>query len=280
MRGYDLGARAGQIRDDLFALQNATVAEMLAIQLDDRALFLERWRDLLLDLLATEAASIDSRKVELRRLLEENWTGRAAVDSAAYRLVRGYRRFLARQTFGAVLSPWFNGDPPFEYTYQSIQWEGPLWRIVSERPRHLLAPRFEDWDGQLLGALDDLLAFYEEKFEGDLPERTWGERNTSSIGHPLSDALPQLSRWLDMEPRPLPGDTHMPRVQSPGFGASERFAVSPGREEQGYMHMPGGQSGHPLSPFYRAGHDAWENGEPTPFLPGPAVHHLTLMPED
>ena len=75
----------------------------------------------------------------------------------------------------------------------------------------------------------------------------------------------------------LPGDWSMPRVQSAAFGASERFAVSPGLEHEGYLHMPGGQSGHPLSPFYRAGHDAWVRGEPTPFLPGPAEHVLTLV---
>ena len=34
--------------------------------------------------------------------------------------------------------------------------------------------------------------------------------------------------------------------------------------------MPGGQSGHPLSPHYADGHAAWAKGEPTPFLPGPA----------
>ncbi len=38
---------------------------------------------------------------------------------------------------------------------------------------------------------------------------------------------------------------------------------------EGYFHMPGGQSGHPLSPFYRAGFAAWAEGRPTPFLPGP-----------
>ena len=36
------------------------------------------------------------------------------------------------------------------------------------------------------------------------------------------------------------------------------------------MHMPTGQSGHPLSPFYANSHDAWVKGEPTPFLPGPS----------
>jgi penicillin amidase len=98
------------------------------------------------------------------------------------------------------------------------------------------------------------------------------------VGHPLSLAVPQLSRWLDIPPQPLPGDGNMPRVQGPDFGASERFAVSPGHEERGLFHMPGGQSGHFLSPYYRAGHDAWAEGRPTPFLPGPTQHHLTLSP--
>jgi len=90
--------------------------------------------------------------------------------------------------------------------------------------------------------------------------------------------LPWLAPLLDMEARPLPGDTHMPRVQSPGFGASERLVVSPGHEAEGLFQMPGGQSGHPLSPAYRAGHDAWVEGRATPLLPGPAVSTLRLIP--
>ena len=81
-----------------------------------------------------------------------------------------------------------------------------------------------------------------------------------------------------MPAEPLPGDWSMPRVQTPGSGASERFSVSPGREAQGYLHMPGGQSGHPLSPFYRAGHADWVEGRATPFLPGAASHTLRLTP--
>jgi penicillin amidase len=77
---------------------------------------------------------------------------------------------------------------------------------------------------------------------------------------------------------PLPGDRDMPRVQAPGFGASERFAVAPGDEEHGYFELAGGQSGHPLSPYYGAGHEGWAEGKPTPFLPGPAQHTLSLEP--
>ncbi|HZN04844.1 MAG TPA: penicillin acylase family protein, partial [Candidatus Polarisedimenticolia bacterium] len=84
--------------------------------------------------------------------------------------------------------------------------------------------------------------------------------------------------WLDMEPQPLPGDSSMPRVQAPEFGASERMVVSPSHEEEGLFHMPGGQSGHPLSKFYRAGHSAWATGQAAPFLPGPPEHVLILRP--
>jgi penicillin amidase len=76
----------------------------------------------------------------------------------------------------------------------------------------------------------------------------------------------------------LPGDSNMPRVQSGGFGASERMAISPGREDEGYFHMPGGQSGHPFSPFFGAGHEAWEMGERTALLPGPIEYELLLVP--
>jgi penicillin amidase len=68
----------------------------------------------------------------------------------------------------------------------------------------------------------------------------------------------------------------MPRIQRKNHGASQRFAVSPGDEASGYFQMPGGQSGHPLSPHYRDQHQAWVRGELTPFMPGPAIHELTL----
>jgi penicillin G amidase len=98
------------------------------------------------------------------------------------------------------------------------------------------------------------------------------------IRHPFSAVVPVLGPLLDMPTDELPGDANMPRVQGPAFGASERFAVSPGREKDGYFHMPTGQSGHPLSPHYRDSNPAWVAGAPTPFLPGPVVHTLTLRP--
>ena len=70
----------------------------------------------------------------------------------------------------------------------------------------------------------------------------------------------------------------MPKAQGPDFGASERFSVAPGDEANSLLHMPTGQSGHPLSDYYDAGHSDWVNGMPSPFLPGKAEHTLTLVP--
>jgi len=42
--------------------------------------------------------------------------------------------------------------------------------------------------------------------------------------------------------------------------------------------MPGGQSGHPMSPFWGAGHSAWVKGEATPFLPGAVAHKIQAKP--
>jgi penicillin amidase len=85
-----------------------------------------------------------------------------------------------------------------------------------------------------------------------------------------------LLRWLAAPRDLLPGDANMPRVAGRNFGQSERLTVTPGKEEQGIFNMPGGQSGHPLSPFFLSGHEDWVKGTPTPLLPGPARHTLTL----
>ncbi|MBL8258608.1 MAG: penicillin acylase family protein [Candidatus Competibacteraceae bacterium] len=272
---YAHGARARQIRDRLFERERFDERDFLALQLDDRALFLERWQQVLLETLAPEAARAEPRRHEMRRLVE-HWGGRAAVDSAGYRLVREFREEVRDRAFAPLLAACRQADPRFDYLLLR-QHEGPLWQLVSQRPPHLLDPRYPDWPALLLAAADAV----RERLIADgrpLAAHTWGDYNRARIQHPFSRTLPGLSAWLDQPTLPLPGDAYMPRVQAPSSGASERLVVSPGREENGILHLPGGQSGHPLSPFYRAGFAAWANGEPAPLVPGPTRHRLVLRP--
>ena len=94
----------------------------------------------------------------------------------------------------------------------------------------------------------------------------------------MSRAVPILAGWLDMPRSPMSGDSNMPKAQGRTFGASQRFSVSPGDEDNGLMHMPTGQSGHPMSAFYRKGHDNWLHGEASPFMPGNPAFTLNLLP--
>jgi penicillin amidase len=273
---YDLGARAGQIRDDLLALQgNVTPADMLRIQLDDRAVFLARWRTLLLSVLDEEALRDHPRRADFRQLVE-GWNARASVDSVGYRLVRAYRERTQQAVWdmllgGLGLAAERDVPPP-------AQFEGPLWQLLTAQPLHLLAKSYPGWPQFLRAQVDATIAELGASCP-ELAQCTWGVHHLVQIRHPLSSSLPWLASFLDMPTLELPGDHDMPRVQDGAiFGASERFAVSPGHEEQGYLHLPGGQSGHPLSPYYRAGFTQWALGTPLPFLPGPAEHTLTLTP--
>jgi penicillin amidase len=274
--GYDNGARAAQIRDDLLAVSRASAKDMVNIQVDDRALFLIRWRDLVLEVLDDRALRDRPLRAEARTLIED-WSGRAMAEDVGYRIVRTLRLQIRKDVFEALTAQARAKFPETKFS-PSAQFEAPLWQLVTQRPVHLLDPRYASWEDALLASIDKALS----ELQSECPELkrcTWGAQNTLAMRHPLSHAVPLLGRWLDMPAQPLSGDSFMPRVQGPSFGASERLVVSPGREAAGYFQMPGGPVDHPLSPFYGAGHDAWAQGQPRPLLPGPAKHTITLNPK-
>lgn len=275
--GYDLGARAQQIRDSLAEKDSFDARDMLRIQLDDRALFLAPWQELLLAVLDDDTIAGDAELTEFRRLVDE-WIPRAATDSAGYRLVRAFRLEVRSVVFHGLMGPVRDAYGDDVKPLLSSQFEAPLWSLVTERPMHMLPARYASWHALLVAAVRANIAWLDHNYEGPLAERTWGELNVALIRHPLSRAVPALSKWLDMPHEPLSGDHDMPKAQGPGFGASERFSVSPGDEANGLMQMPTGQSGHPLSDFYRQGHDDWVHGRPSPYLPGETLHTLTLTP--
>jgi penicillin amidase len=275
--GYDLGARARQIRDGLFAKETFTPEDMLAIQYDDRALFLTPWRDLLIELLDDSAVGDDESLLEYRQLLQK-WIPRAAPNAVGYRLVRAFRLEVRRRLFHALTASVRKAHGDDVRLRISNQFESALWALVTERPMHMLPGSYDDWDEFLLSAVQKNIDYFDENYEGPLSERSWGEINTAAIRHPLSGAIPIFGDALNMPADQLSGDTDMPKAQGPKMGASERFSVAPGDEANGVLHMPTGQSGHPLSDYYDAGHSDWVNGLPSPFLPGAAEHTLTLEP--
>jgi penicillin amidase len=273
--GYALGPRQQQIESGMFERDKLDEADFLAILLDDRAIFLTRWQQLLLSVLED-----NPEMTELAQAVGD-WQGRAAADSVGYLAVKRFREQVIDGSVGAVLrnlETKYNGDERvFWPAHIDNYLEYPTWALVSEQPTRHIPAGYAEWNEFLTAsakaALDEMLA------DGrPLAEQTWGRANTLTVQHPLSKAVPQLAQWLDMPAEPMSGDTYMPRVQSRSSGASERMVVAPGHEENGIFHMATGQSGHFLSPYYDRGHRDWVEGNASEFLPGETKWELKLVP--
>jgi penicillin amidase len=280
---YDLGARAGQIRDGLAVNRKLSERDMLAIQLDDRGLFLARWQALLMDLL-NPALVADHPNRQAMRAEVLVWGGRADPKSVGFRLVKRFRVKVSDIILGSLTAPCKRASDSFDYHWLNANVEDSIWQLVTKRPPHLLPPRYESWDQLLLAAVDAVereVKGRRREFGPAIRAFTQGAMTKTRIHHPFSAAIGPLAGWLrlNMPDEELPGDNRaMPRIQTSHDGASQRMAVSPGKEAEGYFHMPAGQSGHPLSPHYRDGHQDWAHGRQSPFLPGPAKHVLELQP--
>ena len=276
--GFDLGARTRQIRDDLTALPPETdAAASYKIELDDRALFVTTWRDRALAVLDTAAVADHPDRAEFKRLLTEGWDGHASTSSVGYRLTRGWLYALYDECFVGLDGKLGLFGPHADYRGATRRWPVVVARLIETQPPAWLPAGRKDWRDVELAAVDKTIAALTSGGR-KLAEANWGSRNTANVAHPFAKFVPLIKARLSAPPDQLPGDSNMPRVSAPDFGQSERLVVSPGHEEEALFNLPGGQSGHPLSPFFTDEFENWVQGKPEPLLPGAPKYALVLTP--
>lgn len=268
--GYALGARAQQIRDRLMAQSQFNEADFMRLQLDNEARFLMPWHQLLSELL-------HSRKAHYSRDLAylADWQACACPESVGYTLVRRFRD----QTIDVLFSPVENTLQQADGSLSPLKryLEPAVWQLISQQPTQWLQ-KYSDWDALLFAAYEAAKAQLRESEGSEMAAWQWGRVNQLEVKHPFSRQIPLLSGLLDMPVVAGFGDSYMPAVQKPAFGASQRFIAQPGHLDKAIMSVAGGQSGHPLSPFYRAGFSGYAQGEAVPLLPGKISHRITFTP--
>ena len=270
--GYALGARGQQIRDRLFEKDTFTETDFYAIQLDNHARFLIPWQHLLYGLLNMQDIEF---KPDLAYL--NTWDECACEDSVGYTLVKYFRQEVVQTLFGGVLSTLDQQGVNSRTLLRGI--EPAVWQLIHSQPESWLPADIESFDELLVDAYRRAKHKLLDKYspvEANMETLAWGKVNALSVKHPFADQIPLVGNILNMQQVEGFGDTYMPAVQAPSFGASERFFVSPGHLEDAILTLPGGQSGHPLSEFYASGFNDYATHAATPLLPNEPIYSRTF----
>jgi penicillin G amidase len=266
--------RAWRIAQMLTQAERFSEADMLAMQLDTRSPVQEFYRSLLLEIV--DELEADAR---LRRARDQvaAWNGRSDADQVGFRILEAWRLSLEEALLAPLLEPVTRAHPDWRFRWNMVI--EPIMRLLEERPAHLLASGHSDWTGFLRHNLAETLQALDDDPDTAPTDAPWGEANRLALHHPIAGRLPIIGRHFNIASRPMPGHTHSVRAQSTNYGAALRLVASPGQLDQALFHMPGGQSGHFLSPHYRSRHAAWAEGRPEPLLPGPEETRMRLLPE-
>jgi penicillin amidase len=226
-----------------------------------------------------DQAALDGHpdRAEFKRLLLDSWDGHAGVNSVGYRLARGFYNALYDEIFIGLNDKLSGLGRGAGYRDTTHRWPVVLAKLLESQPKAWLPAGRQDWRDVQLAAVDKTIAALTVG-GAKLADASWGKRNTADIAHPFARFLPVGKDLLSAPHLQLPGDSNMPRVSAPDFGQSERFVVMPGKEEEALFNLPGGVSGHPLSPFFHDEFDNWAEGKATPLLPGVPKYGLVLTP--
>ena len=284
--------RASRIRELVAQSSKYDETALAAIQLDTAVPRLMMWRDVVLSALERGArdTAVDGQPTDLaRKLLPiadalRSWNGKADADERAVAVMEKLRHRLSRAILRGILetaiaevepalSPEDRGKRADKLLRIPARDE-PVFRIVRDRPQHLLPPGETSWDAFIQRTARESLAGTSSK-DGLL---RWGQVNVTDFAHPLAQANPILAAQFGIAAHEQAGHPLAVRVAAPKFGASDRLIVSPGHESNGLIQTPSGQSGDPKSPHYSDLHASWRDGQPLPLRPGQVVTRIEFSP--
>jgi penicillin G amidase len=275
---WALGYRAFRIAELLRDRNHLTAQDLFNIQLDTRCAVFDFYQQLAL----TELSNIKDKEPLLKEAEQslQSWDGHMNIGSAGAAFLSHFRSQLANEVFTKVVAACREHDMNFNYAWREM--ETPLRLLLTQRPQGVLSARYHnDWQLLILEALRQTARELHKQYPGiNLAQLTWGETHQITIHHPLSTVSPILARMLDMPTFASDGCASVcVKVMGSNLSASERLVLSPGHPEYGIFHMPGGQSGHPLSRHHRDQQAFWRDGIATPWQLNATLGTLHFLPQ-
>lgn len=214
---------------------------------------------------------------ELRQAadLMRSWDGRLTTDSAAASVVTQTRAAL----WPMILEPKL-GKLTANYHWDESSFA--LEEIVMHAKPEWLPTGYTNWDALLTAAVSK--GMRNGKAPADVDQWTYGSWHVVDVEHPLAAFLPLIGRVAGTGPQPQSGDGITVKQVGRTLGPSQRFTMDWSNIDASTENIVMGESGNPLSPYFRDQWNDWYNGTtfPLPFTPAAVAaqtrHCLWLLP--
>jgi penicillin amidase len=214
---------------------------------------------------------------ELRQAadLMRSWDGRLTTDSAAASLVTQTRAAL----WPMILEPKL-GKLASDYHWSESNFA--LEEIVMHAKPKWLPMGYKNWDPLLTAAVRK--GMRNGKAPADVDRWTYGSWHVVDVEHPLAAFLPLVGRVAGTGPQPQSGDGTTVKQVGRTLGPSQRFTMDWSNIDSSTENIVMGESGNPLSPYFRDQWNDWYNGTTfaLPFTPAAVAaqtrHTLRLLP--
>ncbi|HXR38761.1 MAG TPA: penicillin acylase family protein [Terracidiphilus sp.] len=268
--------RAERIYKTLQGRDKLTPQDMLAVQTDIYSeVDQEIGHRLAYAIDHTAAAAAADPRLRKAADLMRSWDGRLTTDSAAASIVTR-----ARYAFWPLILEPKLGKDAEDYRWSESNFAEE--EIIMHGSADWLPPAFKNWDALLTEAVRK--GMEDGKAPGDVTFWRYGIWHVVDIEHPLAGFLPLVGRVAGTGPQPLSGDTTTVKQVGRDFGPSQRFTMDWSNIDGSTENIALGESGDPLSPYYRDQWNDYYNGTTfaLPFTPqavAAQTHHtLRLLP--
>ena len=207
--------------------------------------------------------------------LMRSWNGRLTIDSASASLVTRTRAAL----WPLILEPKL-GKLAHDYHWDEMNFAEE--EIVMHAKPEWLPKSYQNWDALLTAAVRK--AMQDGKAPGDVAKWTYGSWHVVDIEHPLAGFLPLIGRVAGTGPHPQSGDATTVKQVGRTLGPSQRFTMDWSNIDGSTENIVLGESGNPLSPYFRDEWSDWYGGTTfaLPFTPAAVAaqttHTLRLLP--
>ncbi len=269
--------RVERIYKSLDGRDHLTLADMLAVQTD---IYSEVDQEMghrfayAIDHTPGPEGSGDPRMRQAADLMR-GWDGRLTTDSAAASLVTQTRAAL----WPMILEPKL-GKLAADYHWSESNFAEE--EIVMHAKPEWLPLGYKNWDALLTAAVRK--AMHDSHAPADVAEWSYGSWHVVDIEHPLAGFLPLIGRVAGTGPQPQSGDGTTVKQVGRTLGPSQRFTMDWSNIDGSTENIVLGESGNPLSPYFRDQWNDWYNGTTfaLPFTPAAVAaqttHTLRLLP--